>query len=285
MTLRTASAPLEQRVFVPPVSFAHQARIGSMAQYHALCAEAQSHPDAFWGRLAREHLRWNIPFTRGLDTTQAPFYRWFEDGSLNASYNCLDRHLGTPTEHQVAIRFEADDGTTQSVTYRDLHARVCRLANGLKALGFRRGERVVIYMPMSIEAMVAMQACARLGLTHSVVFGGFSAKSLHERIVDAGAVLVITADGQRRGGKVLPLLSVLEEALEMGAPEIRHVVIDRRLGMPVAMQPHYRWLDVLEQDQPAQCEPEWVGAEHPLFILYTSGSTGRPKGVVHSTAG
>jgi acetyl-CoA synthetase len=281
------SVLVENRMFQPPESFLRQANIAGMDQYNALCAEADADHAGFWGRMAREQVLWQTPFSKTLDDTDAPFYKWFEDGTLNVSYNCLDRHLGTPVENKTAIVFEADDGTVSRISYRDLHRRVCRFANGIKALGHAKGERAIIYMPMSVEAVVAMQACARLGLTHSVVFGGFSAKSLQERIVDAGATLVIAADGQFRGGKALPLMPAVEEAFGLGGCEgVRNVVVYRRTGGEVKWHPgRYHWLHDVEAGQPDTCEPVWVGAEHPLFILYTSGSTGRPKGVQHSSGG
>jgi acetyl-CoA synthetase len=277
----------ETRVFPPPEAFMRQATISGMAQYEALCEEAERDHAGFWARLAREHVLWHKPFTRSLDDSGAPFYKWFEDGELNVSYNCLDRHLGTPVEHKVAIRFEADDGTVTPVTYRELYHQVCRFANGLKALGYRKGDRAIIYMPMSVEGIVAMQACARLGLIHSVVFGGFSAKSLQERIQDAGASLVICADEQVRGGKHIALKPAVDEAFALGGCEsIRHVVVYQRTGAPMAMQAgrDITW-GAAVAGQADTCEPEWVGAEHPLFILYTSGSTGKPKGVQHASGG
>jgi acetyl-CoA synthetase len=286
MSAKIDSVLVENRVFPPPESFARQATIAGMEQYRALCAEAERDHAGFWARLAREQVLWHKPFTRSLDDSNAPFFKWFEDGELNVSYNCLDRHLGTPVEDRTAIVFEADDGSVTRVTYRELHARVCRFANGLKSLGYRQGDRAIVYMPMSIEAVVAMQACARLGVTHSVVFGGFSAKSLQERIVDVGASLVIAADGQYRGGKALPLMPAVEEAFALGGCDaVRHVVVYRRTGGEVAFKPHYRWMHELEAGQPDTCEPVFVGAEHPLFVLYTSGSTGKPKGVQHSSGG
>ena len=286
MSARIESVLVENRVFPPPESFVRQATISGMDQYQALCAEAERDHAGFWARLAREQIQWHKPFTRTLDDSDAPFFKWFEDGELNVSYNCLDRHLGTPVENKTAIIFEADDGTVTTISYKALHKRVCQFANGLKSLGYRKGERAIIYMPMSIEAVVAMQACARLGLTHSVVFGGFSAKSLQERIVDAGATLVIAADGQYRGGKALPLMPAVIDAFALGGCEaVRHVVVYRRTGGDVAWAPNFRWMHELETGQSDTCEPEWVGAEHPLFILYTSGSTGKPKGVQHSSGG
>ena len=280
----------ENRIFQPPESLVKQANISGMAAYRALCAEAERDLEGFWARLAREHLAWHKPFTKTLDESHAPFYKWFHDGELNASYNCLDRHLKTQPD-KVALIFEADDGKVRTATYQQLYQRVCQFANGLKALGIKTGERVLIYMPMSIEAVVAMQACARIGATHSVVFGGFSAKSLHERIVDAGAVAVIAADGQFRGGKEIPLKPAVDEALGMGGTEcVRNVVVYQRTGSSIAMTAgRDKWWHDVVKGQAEECEPTWVNAEHPLFILYTSGSTGTrracstPRGATSST--
>jgi acetyl-CoA synthetase len=276
----------EERVFAPSPAFAAQANV-TKAGAEAMHAKAARDYEGFWADLARDTLAWKKPFTKVLDESGAPFYKWFDDGELNVSYNCLDRNLANGNADKVAIIFEADDGAVTRVTYRELHARVCRLANGLRSLGVAKGDRVVIYMPMSVEGIAAMQACARIGATHSVVFGGFSAKSLHERIVDAGAVAVITADEQMRGGKPLPLKRVVDEALGMGGcGAVRHVVVYRRTGADVSFAAGRDvWMHELTAKQADSCEPAWVGAEHPLFILYTSGSTGKPKGVQHSSAG
>ncbi len=281
------SVLVENRVFPPPEALAKAANIAGMAAYRALCDEAEQDFTGFWGRLAREKLDWTTDFKTVLDETDAPFYRWFADGELNVSANCLDVHLTNGNAEKTAIIFEADDGTVSRITYRELHARVCRLANALADAGYQKGERVIIYLPMSIEAVVAMQACARLGLTHSVVFGGFSAKSLHERLIDTGAVLAITADAQRRGGRTIPLKPALDEALTMGGCEaVRQVVVYRRTGDEVAWtQGRDVWLHEIEAGQPDTHTPVPVNAEHPLFILYTSGSTGKPKGVQHAAAG
>ncbi len=280
------SVSTESRVFEPPKEFVAQANIKA-ADFDALNASAAKDFAGFWAKLAREEIEWRKPFTRTLDESGAPFYKWFDDGELNVSYNCLDRNLKNGNADKVAIIFEADDGAVTRVTYRDLHQRVCRFANALRSLGIKKGDRVLIYMPMSIEGVVAMQACARIGATHSVVFGGFSAKSLQERIIDAGAVAVITADEQARGGRQLPLKAIVDEALAMGGCEgIRNVIVYRRTGGKIAFAaPRDLWMHELVKNQPDTCEPEWVGAEHPLFILYTSGSTGKPKGVQHSSGG
>ena len=276
----------EDRVFPPSPEFVKQANVSGLAAYQALADEAERDFEGFWGRLANENVLWSKPFTKVLDESNAPFFKWFHDGELNASYNCLDRHLKTQGD-KVAIIFEADDGKVTKVTYKALHARVCKFANALKAQGIQKGDRVLIYMPMSVEAVVAMQACARIGATHSVVFGGFSAKSVQERIVDAGAVAVITADGQMRGGREIPLKPAVDEALALGGCEkIKSVFVYRRTGSSVTMQaPRDKWWHEVVEGQPDTCEPTWVNAEHPLFILYTSGSTGKPKGVQHSTGG
>ncbi len=277
----------EHRVFAPDPSFVSQANVSGMEAYHALCAEARQDPDAFWGRLARENLYWHRPFTKVLDESNPPFFKWFEDGLTNASYNCLERNLQNGNAQKTAILFEADDGTVTSITYQALYARVCRFANGLKALGVNKGDRVVIYIPMSIEGVVAMQACARIGATHSVVFGGFSAKSLQERIVDVGATALITADEQRRGGKSLPLKTIVDEAIALGGCDAMKTVIiyQRTAGNIPFVASRDHWMHEVEAGQAETCEPEWVSAEHPLFVLYTSGSTGKPKGVQHSTGG
>ena len=277
----------EERVFAPPADFVKHAAVAGMSSYEALCAEAAKDYEGFWGRLAREHLEWHKPFTKTLDESQAPFYKWFDDGQLNVSYNCLDRNLTNGNADRTAIIFEADDGSVSKLSYRELHQKVCKFANGLKSLGIKKGDRVIIYMPMSVEGVAAMQACARIGATHSVVFGGFSAKSLQERIIDAGAVAVITADEQVRGGKQLPLKAIVDEALAMGGCDaIKNVIIYQRTqGKINVAAGRDLWLHELIEKQSDQCEPEWVNAEHPLFILYTSGSTGKPKGVQHASGG
>src|SRR5262245_53818230 len=277
----------EKRVFSPGAEIVKNAAISGMDAYRALCAEAERDFTGFWARLGKENVLWSKPFTRVLDESKAPFFKWFDDGELNASFNCLDRNLTNGNAEKSAIIFEADDGKVTRINYRELHAKVCKLANAIKSLGYKKGDRAIIYMPMSIEAVVAMQACARLGVTHSVVFGGFSAKSLQERIVDAGAVAVITADGQMRGGREIALKPAVDEAFAMGGCDgVKRVVIYQRTGSPIHVhQPRDVWWDDVVRDQPDVCEPTWVNAEHPLFILYTSGSTGKPKGVQHASGG
>ncbi|MGN6704218.1 MAG: AMP-binding protein, partial [Burkholderiaceae bacterium] len=277
----------ENRIFQPPAEFVAQAAISGMDGYRAMCAQAEADYEGFWAKLARENLKWQTPFTQTLDESDAPFYKWFKGGKLTASYNCLDVNLENGNADKTAIVFEADDGTVDKVTYRELHRRVCRFANGLKALGIDKNSTVVIYMPMSVEGVVAMQACARLGATHSVVFGGFSAKSLQERAIDVGASAIITADEQVRGGKSLPLKAIVDEAIGMGGCDaVKHVIVYQRTGSNVAMTPgRDKTMQDVSANQPDTCEPEWVDAEHPLFVLYTSGSTGKPKGVQHSTGG
>jgi acetyl-CoA synthetase len=274
----------EQRLFPPPRKFTEAARIKA-ADLAALQRRADADPVGYWADLARAEIAWRKLFTQTLDESTAPNYRWFADGELNVSWNCLDVHLAEHG-HRTAIIFEGEPGDVRELSYRQLHAEVCRFANALKARGIRRGDRVVIYMPLVPEAVVAMQACARIGAIHSVVFGGFSALSLKDRIEDAGARCVITADGGRRGGNIVELKAATDKALADGCASVETVFVLRRTGEAVAMQAgrDVWWHDAIA-DQPAACEPEWVDAEHPLFLLYTSGSTGRPKGIQHASAG
>ena len=281
------SVLVENRVFPPAPAVVAAAHISGMASYDALCQEAAADFEGYWARLARENVVWTRPFTRTLDESNAPFYKWFDDGELNASANCLDKHVGTPVENKTAIVFEADDGAVTRVTYKELLARVSQFANALSAQGVKKGDRVIVYMPMTVEGVIAMQACARIGATHSVVFGGFSAKALNERIIDAGAVAVITANFQMRGGKELPLKSIVDEGIAMGGCDtLKCVLVYQRTATACAMVAgRDKTFDEALRGQSPVCPPVSVGAEHPLFILYTSGSTGKPKGVQHATGG
>ncbi|NBY70728.1 MAG: acetate--CoA ligase [Betaproteobacteria bacterium] len=283
----TESLLVENRIFHPAEAAVKAARISGMESYNALCEAAEKDFTGFWAQLARDHVVWNKPFSKTLDQSNAPFFKWFEDGELNASANCLDKHMGTQVEHKTAIIFEADDGAVTRVTFKELLTKVSQFANALKAQGVQKGDRVLIYMPMTIEGVVAMQACARIGATHSVVFGGFSAKALQERIVDVGAVAVITSNYQMRGGKELPLKSIVDEALNMGGCDsIKTVLVFQRTPSTCAMVAgRDKTFEEVLAGQSTECPAVPVGAEHPLFILYTSGSTGKPKGVQHATGG
>jgi acetyl-CoA synthetase len=274
----------EDRVFPPSAEFKKHATLQpkDLAALHKKAAEDYV---GFWADLAVSEIHWHRAFSVPLDDTDAPNYRWFSDGQLNVSYNCLDVHLGTAAD-KVAIIFEGEPGDVRKLTYAELHEEVCRFANALKANGVNKGDRVVIYMPLIPEAVIAMQACARIGAVHSVVFGGFSANAVKERIEDAGARLVVTADGGWRGGHAVDLKGAVDKSLADGCPTVEKVIVYRRTGGGCDMRPgrDVWWHDVVPGES-VSCEPEWVEAEHPLFLLYTSGSTGRPKGIQHSSAG
>ncbi|TWT17048.1 acetate--CoA ligase [Luteimonas wenzhouensis] len=276
-------------VYPVPEAFAAQANV-TAADYERDYAESVRDPDAFWGRIA-QRLEWSRPPTRIRDVSfdREDFrIRWFADGELNASVNCLDRHLATRGD-KTALIWEPDDPAAEPkhVSYRELHARVCKLANALRSLGVKKGDRVTIYLPMIVEAAVAMLACARVGAIHSVVFGGFAPNSIADRVADCGSKLIITADEGLRGGRKVPLKANVDAALKMpGTQSVETVLVVRHTGAAVDMQmPRDRWYDAVADGQPGECEPERMNAEDPLFILYTSGSTGKPKGVLHTTGG
>ena len=275
----------EGRVFNPSDETVNTANVSGMDSYKVICKKFTNNYEESWGELARELLLWEKPFTKILNEDRAPFYKWFEDGKINASYNCLDRHL-KKQPNKLAFIFEGDDGLIKTITYKDLYHKVCEFANGLKTLSLDVGDRVIIYLPMTIEAVIAMQACARIGLTHSVVFGGFSSKSIQERVIDAEAKLIITADYQFRGGKKIPLKTTVDDAIAMGGcTTVQKIISLQRTEEDISLNPDdILWSDLIK-NQKNECDPIFVDAEHPLFILYTSGSTGTPKGVQHSTAG
>ena len=275
----------EDRTFYPDEHTIKNANISGMKSYERICRKFTENYQESWGELARELLLWEKPFTKLLNDENPPFYKWFEDGKINASYNCLDRHLENQP-NKTAFIFESDNGSVTTITYKELYHKVCEFANGLKTLDLNIGDRVIIYLPMTIEAVIAMQACARIGLTHSVVFGGFSSKSIQERVVDADAKLIITADYQFRGGQKIPLKVAVDQAIAMGGCEsIRNIITLKRTKENLDLNTNdILWKDIIK-NQNRECDPVFVDAEHPLFILYTSGSTGTPKGVQHSTAG
>ena len=277
----------EGRSFEPPAELAARARIGSMAAYRELAARAESDPDTFWGEQARSELHWFEPFHTVLDWSNAPFARWFEGGTTNLSYNCLDRHLAGPRADKTALIWEGEPGDSRRFTYRQLHAAVCQAANALKALGIGKGDLVALYMPMVPEAAIAMLACARIGAPHSVVFGGFSAEALRDRLIDGKAKLVITADGGFRKDKAVALKPAVDAALADGAcPTVEHVLVVRRTEQAVGFEAgRDLWWHELVEAQAPDCPAEPMASEDRLFVLYTSGSTGKPKGVVHTTAG
>jgi len=276
----------EKRVFAPPKEFAKRANWAPrrVAELRKLGA---ANPQRFWAQMAKEYVTWFAPWKKVLDW-KPPYAKWFVGGKLNVSYNCLDRHVTGPgawRRNKAAIVWEGEPGDTRVLTYGELYREVCRFANVLKSLGVARGDRVAIYMPMVPEAAIAMLACTRIGATHSVVFGGFSAESLRDRIADAGAKVVVTADGGFRRGAAVPLKPAVDEALK-GVDCVEHVIVLRRTGDPTHMTVgRDHWWHELIQGASASCPPAKLDAEHPLFILYTSGTTGKPKGILHTTGG
>jgi acetyl-CoA synthetase len=276
----------EQRSFAPPAAVSAVARVGSMEAYRELVREATEDPEAFWAERARRELHWFTPFSSVLDWSEAPFAHWFGGGTTNLSFNCLDRHLDGPRADKTALIWEGEPGDSRRFTFRELHREVCRAANALRSLGIGKGDLVALYMPMVPEAAIAMLACARIGAPHSVVFGGFSAEALRDRLLDGAAKAVITADGGFRKDKAVPLKPAVDQALDHGCPTVEHVLVVRRTGEAVTMQDgRDRWWHDLVEPQPADCEAVPMDSEDRLFVLYTSGSTGKPKGVVHTTAG
>lgn len=273
----------EHRIFPPSHAFAEHAHISSMGQYDRLALEAREDPDRYWSQAAKL-VHWFKPFDQVLDWSNPPFARWYVGGATNVSYNCLDRHLDERAA-KAAIIWEGEPGEQRVLTYRELHHEVCKFANVLKSLGITEGDRVGIYMPLVPETAVAMLACARIGAVHSVVFGGFAAEAIRDRMNDAEAKLIITADGGYRRGTELDLKKTVDEAVAR-VPSIEHVVVLRRTGAPVQMeQGRDLWWHELVQDASPVCPPTELDSSAPLFILYTSGTTGKPKGIVHATGG
>ncbi|MCS6813328.1 MAG: acetate--CoA ligase [Cyanobacteria bacterium] len=276
----------EERLFTPPAAFAQAARIKSLADYEALYQRAAADPEAFWAELAHQELHWFQPWDKVLDWNP-PFAKWFVNGKINISYNCLDRHLTTWRRNKAALIWEGEPGDSRTLTYAQLHREVCQFANALKQLGISKGDRVGIYMPMIPEAVIAMLACARIGAPHSVVFGGFSAEALRDRLIDAQAKLVITADGGWRKDAIVPLKDQVDKALADGTvTTVSNVLVVQRTRQPIAMQAgRDHWWHDMQPGLSADCPAEPMDSEDLLFILYTSGSTGKPKGVVHTTGG
>ena len=277
------SSLVENRVFPPPAEFAAKARIGNSADFEALYQLSVEHPEIFWAREAAE-LRWSTPWSTVLDW-QPPFAKWFVGGRLNVADNCLDRHLDTKRD-KPALVWEGEPGDQRTLTYGELHAEVCRFANVLKSKGITPGDRVIIYLPLVPEAAVAMLACARIGAVHSVIFGGFSAESIKDRLADSGTKFIVTADGGWRRGKIIPLKANVDAALKDGDGNVQGVIVLRRAENAVDMKPGR---DTWWHDETAAASPaapaKPFDSEHPLFILYTSGSTGKPKGILHTTGG
>ncbi|MEY4168673.1 MAG: hypothetical protein RIR52_2497 [Acidobacteriota bacterium] len=273
----------ETRIFPPPSEFQARARINSMDEYRRLSAEAEADPEGWWGRQA-ERLHWFRKWDKVLEWN-LPFAKWFVGGKTNVAYNCLDRHLETWRRNKAAIIWEGEPGEVRTLTYQQLHTEVCKFANVLKKMGVEKGDRVALYMPLIPELAIAMLACARIGAAHSIVFGGFSADALRDRINDAGCSAVVTADGGYRRGGLVALKAAVDEAVRQ-TPTVRTCIVVRRTGAEIQMQPgRDHWWHELMQTVNASCPAEELDSEHPLFILYTSGTTGKPKGILHTTGG
>ena len=278
------SVSREHRLFRPSAEFKAQANLGSEAAYKRLYDESVNSPEKFWGRQAKEQLVWRKPFKKVLDW-KPPHAKWFVGGKLNVSENCIDRHLGTARENKAALIFEGEPGDVRTITYKQLHFHVCRLAHIFENMGVGAGDRVALYLPMIPEAVIAMLACARVGAIHTVIFGGFSAESIKDRINDCKAKLVITADGGFRRGKVIELKASVDKALD-NTPTVQSVIVVKRCGNPVTMKEGRDvWWSEAWDGAPNTHKAKAFDSEHPLFILYTSGSTGKPKGVLHTSAG
>ena len=275
----------EKRIFNPPAEFAESAAIKSMEEYQKLYTLAAKDPTGFWAKLAEKELHWFKRWGKTLDW-QPPFAKWFVNGKINISYNCLDRHLDTERKNKPALIWEGEPGDSRTLTYAQLHQEVCQMANVIKQLGVKKGDRVGIYMPMIPEAAIAMLACARIGAAHSVVFGGFSAEALKARLRDAEAKLVITADGGWRKDKIVPLKDAVDRAIAEDVPSVANVLVVQRTKQEIAMRSgRDHWWHELKADAKTDCPAEHMDSEDLLFILYTSGTTGKPKGVVHTTGG
>lgn len=274
----------ENRLFKANRDFSKHAHVKSRAAYNRLYKKAEKDPEGFWGDLAKTELTWFKPWKKVLDW-KPPFAKWFVGGTTNVAYNCIDRHLAGPRKNKAAIIWEGERGDSRTLTYQDLHREVSKFSNVLKGKGVKKGDRVAIYMPMVPELAIAMLACARIGATHSIIFGGFSASALRDRINDAEAKLVVTADGGYRKGGIITLKDKVDEALE-DAPSVETMIVVKRTGSDVKMKSGRDcWWDDLMKGASADCKAAALNAEHPLFILYTSGTTGKPKGVVHTTGG
>ncbi len=272
-------------LYHPPDKFATQANVPGGESHRDLLRRAEADPESFWSELAATEIHWFKRWDRVLDHSNPPFYKWFAGGTTNMSYNCLDRHCQTERKNRAAIIWEGEPGDQRVLTYQELFRLVKRFASTLKSQGFGAGDRAIIYMPMVPELPVAMLACARLGITHSVVFAGFSAEALKTRILDLDATLVITADGGWRRGRVIPLKGFVDEALE-DCPAVRRVIVYQRTGNPIMMQEgRDAWWHDLDAGASETCPAVELDAEHPLYVLYTSGTTGKPKGIVHATGG
>ena len=276
--------PIE-KFYPPSAEFAANARISGMDAYQRMFDEAKADPEAFWARIAGENIHWFRPWEKTLDSSEAPFYKWFVGGKTNMAYNCLDRHVENGRKDKPAILWEGEPGDQRTLTYEQLTSEVSRFANAIKKLGYKTGDRAIIYMPMVPELPIAMLACARLGVPHSVVFGGFSAEALKTRILDLDATLVITADGGYRRGKVVPLKQAVDDAL-VDCPGVSNVIVHERTKQGVTMQGgrDHSWASLIA-DVDDDCPAVELDAEHPLYVLYTSGTTGKPKGIVHTTGG